>query len=1311
MKTDQIKSSNLTPRIPTKRKAHHLLNHLKLHHPLQDPSIDIKPFDNELNVARPGTPTIILDRVSQPLSDGEDPLILKDSPSKQANRHLRRQSRALSNLETYHHNLPLINTLESNRNQYSLPSASISTATVASPAPEQLNTPTAFSSENISRPERNVKDLTASKSPLPRSPGTRDNASISEYLKQVTSPYLSGKNSQHMSRVFVNSRQERNSCEGSLARNSRDSSATTRQPSAVSIPEPPSHIQLDDQSSDVESDTQTRWTNPQNGQQNHARFSSPPPTPSSRGPSRSSSVHVTIISQPRGSSSSQFLEIVKENIVVDSSSASSIASSDTCRPTSRRKANQSASSASIRSSMTPLNDKPPQRSAQINSGSSREVLTSNSTNKPTDHFLDRHSNQKTTLPLRSPTISNQSAPFNRIIQLNQGSTTSSPNTSFQSLRHTKRLGTPPKPREWDKHNAFQEFEVENSDVEVTITCADDDLDGLRKRKRSKSRLTMGHVEMVLQNWPPEENVVLQSTPRGLVKIHRDSELPFTPIAPRPSMRASPLLEDDASFEDEDENSVLDNKAAAQEHRHPHHTKTRGEEAASPSEDDHGEPDDRDLQQEDTASPHDSHGDNQSPHNAISGQEDDFVDDPSNDSSMSVDDAHGKSSNSLAHHERQTHQELAKSEMANSSQDDDEDETPKSSTDDPSPNNSDGQVSSDRVTRSVAMDDVSAMYESDSGRSRQPDPDQEEISEGSIGSNSRSEPDQMSDSNQATTSNPDLLSHPNQETTPESDQRSTPRQETSDVDPAAEEDADCPAPATTSGNLEVRHMINARDTTPIHGLSSSPADRAPPSKSRTPSTQSDISKRSVRLPLSHTDPANQISAMITPPMEQSARLGAPAASSRGSEGIHPPSEPIFDTRSQSSSCGRFSSDRTSSNVRLKNDQSQQKEQFQSVAQQSENKRPPLLATKPSKSSLRDASPALINIINTDHDRASCNDSVIEDNVMDDRLDDMIDHSANGVNPTRRSLVTSTPYGNRLQRPSPFFSPAPSDPSRVLQISSFDPKTAAQAAAILKVYHGFKPCGFKIEDNEATNPYQLEHQMEESILKEEARAEKSLFYQQMERNKILSVVDEDEDEDDEDEDEDGAESDEDRNDDMVSKMLSPRPNKALNRIEGEEGRRKQKESSVVSQQPVPQSSSSKLISRIKSSSSTTTNYSSPRTLGYKPDFNHWTKTDWQILESCLRKTQRTSNSSANPVVHPTTVVLKLLKVLHLDRNQCEKEWEWSCLVRRVKALQKKSELNDHQHQREISLGIGSSNSNRIGIKGKRSLFQELNDLSKS
>jgi hypothetical protein len=43
-------------------------------------------------------------------------------------------------------------------------------------------------------------------------------------------------------------------------------------------------------------------------------------------------------------------------------------------------------------------------------------------------------------------------------------------------------------------------------------------------------------------------------------------------------------------------------------------------------------------------------------------------------------------------------------------------------------------------------------------------------------------------------------------------------------------------------------------------------------------------------------------------------------------------------------------------------------------------------------------------------------------------------------------------------------------------------------------------------------------------------------------------------------------------LVSEMLSPRPNKALNRIEGEEGRRKQKEFSVVSQQPVPQSSSS-------------------------------------------------------------------------------------------------------------------------------------------
>jgi hypothetical protein len=83
-------------------------------------------------------------------------------------------------------------------------------------------------------------------------------------------------------------------------------------------------------------------------------------------------------------------------------------------------------------------------------------------------------------------------------------------------------------------------------------------------------------------------------------------------------------------------------------------------------------------------------------------------------------------------------------------------------------------------------------------------------------------------------------------------------------------------------------------------------------------------------------------------------------------------------------------------------------------------------------------------------------------------DMIDHSANGVNRTRRSLVTSTPYGNRLQRPLPFLSPAPSDPSRVLQISSFDPKTSARAAAILKVYHGFKPCGFKIEDNEASNP---------------------------------------------------------------------------------------------------------------------------------------------------------------------------------------------------------------------------------------------------
>ncbi|EGG11252.1 uncharacterized protein MELLADRAFT_115312 [Melampsora larici-populina 98AG31] len=1277
MKTDNSNPSNLTPRsrIPTKRKAHHLLNHLKSHHQLQDPSIDIKPFDTELHIARPGTPTIILDHVSQPLSDSEDPLILKDSPTKQANRHLRRQSRAHSNFETFHHHLPLIKTLESNQNQYSLPSASISTATFASPGPDQLNTPTRFSSENRSRPESHVKDNTVSKSPLPRSSDSRDHASISATLNRHNSPHLSGKDSQHMTRITVSSRQERNSSEGSLARNSCDSSTATRLPSAVPILEPPSHIQLDDQSSDGESDTPAAWpTNLQDDQQNQAQLSSPPPTPSSRGPSRSSSAHETIISQPRGSSSSQFLEIVHENIVVSSSSASSVASSDTCRPTSRRKATQSVSSASIRSSLTPLNNIPPKRSPRIDSASSREVLTSDSTNQQAGQLLDRYSNQKTSLPLRSPTIKNQSVPSNRIMQLNHGSTSpSSPNTSFQALRHKKRLGTPPKPREWDKHNAFQEFEIENSDVEVTITCADDDHDGIRQRKRSRSRLTMGHVEMVLQNWPPEENVVLQSTPKGLLKIHRHSDLPFTPILPRPSMRASQLLEEEDSLEDE--NSGLA-KMPVQEDQHVHHTETHDEEVISPSEDDRGETDDHDLEQEDEASP--DNRNNPSSHCGLSGQEDDIVppnDDQRHHSSMSMHDACGQSRDSPAHYEKQTHQELADEEMADSSQDDNEDEPAKSCTDSSS-NNSDGQTSSDRVTRTEAMGDVSALYESDSERSRQREIGQAELSESSIRSNSRSDPDQMSDSNQANPSNPDLLSHSNQETTPDSDQVTTPQQDTLDLDPAAGQDADSSAPKIISREAEVQDIINARDTTPVHGpsSSSSSADRVSSSESQNPPKQFDISKRSVHLPTSQKDSADG-SVMITPPMEfQSVRLGAPATSSRGSDGIHPPSQPIFDTRSQSSSCGRLSSDRTSSHACLKNDQYQKKEQFQSIAQQLENKRQPLLTT----------------------------------------IDDMIDPPAVRINSTRRSLLTSTPHGTRLQRPSPFLSPIPSNPSRVLQISSSDPKTAAQAAAILKVYHGFIPRGFKIEDNEAINHDQLEHQMEESILKEEARAERSLFYQQHDRNKTLSVVDEDKDDEDEDEEDDeDLESNEDRIDEMVSNMLSPRPNKTLNRIDTEEGeRRKEKSSSVFSQQHVPQSSSSKPIPRIKSLSSntTTTNYSSPmKTLNYKADFNYWTKTDWQILESCLRKAQRASNSS-NPV-HPTTVVLKLLKVLKLDRNQCQKEWEWSCLVRRVKALQKKSELNDHQYQqqREISLGIGSSNG--IELKGKRSLFHELNDLSKS
>ncbi|KAH9816194.1 hypothetical protein DFH28DRAFT_966355 [Melampsora americana] len=1245
MNIDQITTSNLTPHISTKRKAHSLLHHLKSHHQLQDPSIDIKPSETELNFARPGTPTIILDHVTQPLSDSEDPLILKDSPSKQANRHLRRQSRALSNLETYHHHLPLIHTLESNQHQSSLPSAS--TATVASPAPDQLNTPTRFSSENKSHLERYVKDNAISKSPFPRSSDIRDNAKL---LKQNTTPYLSGK-PHHMSRVIAYPRQETNSSEGSLTRNSRDSSATTRLPSAVSIPEPSSHIQLDDQSSDGESDTQMAWpTNLQDEQENQVQFSSPPPTPSSRYSSRSSSAHEAIISQPRSSSSSQFLEIVKENIVLGSSSASSVASSDTCRPTTRRKATQSASSASLRSSLTPFNNIPHNRSVQNDSASSREVMTSDSAKRHPEQLLHRHSNQKNSLPPRSPAIHNQSAPLNRIIQLSQGSTTSSsPDTSFKKLRHNKRLGTPPKPREWDKHNAFQEFEVENSDVEVTITCADDDHDDRRKRKRSKSRLTMGHVEMVLQNWPPEENVVLQSTPKGLLKIHRQSELPFTPIAPRPSMRATQLLEEEDSLEDE--NSELINRKA-QKDQHLHHTETHDEEVISPSEDDRGGPDDHLLQQEDAASPDDEN--DLSSHDVISGQEDDIVhrnDHRSHDSSMSVGDAHSKSRDLLAHNEKQTYQDVANPELARHYQDDDEDDSPKSGTDGLTSHISDDQPSLGRVARTAVLDDVSALYESDSERSRQHEIGEEEVSESSTRRNSRSNSDQMADSNQTTTMNPDLLAHNNQEITPDSDQTSTPQQQISDLDPAAGEDVACPAPKIVLKGREVQDMINPRETTPIHGPTSS-TERVPPSESQTPPTQSDISKRNVHLHMSKDQP----SAMITPPMDsQSVLLNAPAVSSHGSEGIHPPSEPIFDTRSQSSSSGRFSNDRTSSHLLLKNDQYQKKEQFQSIAQQLENKRLSLLTTKSSKSSLKDVSPGSVDVIKiTDikvtDDRASCTNSTIEDDGIDDGLDGMIDHSVIGINPTRKSLITSTPCGTRLSRPSPFLSPGPSHPSRVLQISSSDPKTAAQAAAILKVYHGFIPRGFKIEDNDAINPEQLEHQMEESILKEEARAEKSLFYQPHDRNTTLSVVDEDENDDPD------IESNEDKSDEMVSKLLSPKPNnKTVNQILEEEGeddeRRNRKGSSVVSQAPIERSRTFKPISRIKRSSSSITT-SPMRVLNYTPDFNHWTKTDWQILEKCLRK----STNSNHPLVHPTTVVLKLLKVLHLNRNQCEKEWEW-------------------------------------------------------
>lgn len=453
---------------------------------------DIKP--SQLFSFGPNTPTLVSDRVTNlPQSPSEDPLLLspiihstsaRTSHPHQSRSHSKHTPRFAFQSLSHSHLLP--------RADHHVPQLDLNSLSVTPFSPLIGDTNSSTSLEHQSQDQSPfLVDLHSGSVSLFFTISYITLISWTSHLEPHLSPRIQLTNPQFGTIYPASSPSRHSRVDVNLMDNISPPSY---------IPSPHSHLKRDYPSSDSESVPGTKIPiHHPSSEQDLITFSTPSPAPSSHSSFRAASNETS----EHESSSSQFMEITKCQIVISSTSCSP------SQDTHRYQEQDSSIHSSSRSSSSAPSSEPPQaftasspsesttRPTHITRAPSNEL-----SHRPPSH--DRQQQNDTPEPSTSilpPIPSHLSTPrqdrhqpYHLLTPIRAFPT---PKVPFSSLKKPLRRGTPPKPRVWDADNAFQSFEVEvcDRDLEVTITCDD------QRPKRAGSRISMGHVEMVLKNWP------------------------------------------------------------------------------------------------------------------------------------------------------------------------------------------------------------------------------------------------------------------------------------------------------------------------------------------------------------------------------------------------------------------------------------------------------------------------------------------------------------------------------------------------------------------------------------------------------------------------------------------------------------------------------------------------------------------------------------------------------------------------------------------------------------------------------------------
>ncbi|KAA1066566.1 hypothetical protein PGT21_033756 [Puccinia graminis f. sp. tritici] len=287
-------------------------------------------------------------------------------------------------------------------------------------------------------------------------------------------------------------------------------------------------------------------------------------------------------------------------------------------------------------------------------------------------------------------------------------------------------------------------------------------------------------------------------------------------------------------------------------------------------------------------------------------------------------------------------------------------------------------------------------------------------------------------------------------------------------------------------------------------------------------------------------------------------------------------------------------------------------------------------------------------------------------------------------------TSTPRGV-LHHPVPF--PAVTNPTTgrapsstprpstypIVEIASSDPKVAARAAAILKVHHGFVPRGCKVENTGLMGDDDLEREMELSIQREEAdrslRLQASSTTASSAPHNLLRTV---------------------QTKNMFDQCRPEPSQDSFHHLFTENERQRTPELNHHSRAG-PRSPSSVASTTRQDSLRRKAHHNHCKSLkeelqqlDYRPDFHSWSQADWKILEFCFKRIERKQplGPSSQPNIQPEEVVLKMLEALDLGPSDCQSEWEWTKMIYRVIALQKRRSADPSRRSRCSSATTSTS-----------------------